>query len=65
MPTQLSMKILLDARQLLAYYNLEQYPETKLFYGPMFSDMYAGQDDLEPYIDDKPGMRETKKQDAM
>ena len=41
-------------RQLLAYYNLEQYPETKLFYGPMFSDMYAGQDDLEPYIDDKP-----------
>ena len=43
-----------DARQLLAYYNLEQYPETKLFYGPMFSDMYAGQDDLEPYIDDKP-----------
>ena len=43
-----------DARQLLAYYNLEQYPETKLFYGPMFSDMYAGQDDQEPYIDDKP-----------
>ena len=42
------------ARQLLAYYNLEQYPETKLFYGPMFSDMYAGQDDQEPYIDDKP-----------
>ena len=43
-----------DARQLLAYYNLEQYPETKLFYGPMFSDMYAGQDRDEPYIDDKP-----------
>ena len=43
-----------DARQLLAYYNLEQYPETKLFYGPMFSDMYAGQDLYEPYIDDKP-----------
>ena len=43
-----------DARQLLAYYNLEQYPETHLFYGPMFSDMYAGQDDAEPYIDDKP-----------
>ena len=43
-----------DARQLLAYYNLEQYPETKLFYGPMFSDMYAGQDEQEPYIDDKP-----------
>lgn len=43
-----------DARQLLAYYNLEQYPETKLFYGPMFSDMYVGQDEEEPYIDDKP-----------
>ena len=43
-----------DARLLLAYYNLEQYPETKLFYGPMFSDMYAGQDEQEPYIDDKP-----------
>ncbi len=43
-----------DARLLLAYYNMEQYPETKLFYGPMFSDAYAGQDPLEPYIDDKP-----------
>ncbi|MBF12491.1 MAG: hypothetical protein CMC63_09980 [Flavobacteriaceae bacterium] len=43
-----------DARLLLAYYNLEQYPETKLFYGPMFSDVYAGQDPDEPYIDDKP-----------
>jgi hypothetical protein len=43
-----------DARLLLAYYNLEQYPETKLFYGPMFSDIYAGQDPTEPFIDDKP-----------
>ena len=43
-----------DARQLLAYYNMEQYPETKLFYGPMFSDIYAGQDPNQPYIDDKP-----------
>jgi len=43
-----------DARLLLAYYNLEQYPETHLFYGPMFSDIYAGQDATEPYIDDKP-----------
>ena len=43
-----------DARLLLAYYNMEQYPETKLFYGPMFSDVYAGQDPIEPYIDDKP-----------
>ena len=43
-----------DARALLAYYNLEQYPETHLFYGPLFSDMYAGQDETSPYIDDKP-----------
>ena len=50
-----------DARQLLAYYNLEQYPETKLFYGPMFSDMYAGQDEQEPYIDDKPKYERDKK----
>lgn len=43
-----------DARQLLAYYNLEQYPETHLFYGPMYSDAFAGQDPDDPYMDDKP-----------
>ena len=43
-----------DARALLAYYNLEQYPETHLFYGPMYTDMYAGQDENNPYKDDKP-----------
>lgn len=43
-----------DARLLLAYYNLEQYPETHLFYGPMYSDAFAGQDPVNPYIDDKP-----------
>ena len=43
-----------DARALLAYYNLEQYPETHLFYGPLFSDIYSGQDENEPYVDDKP-----------
>ena len=43
-----------DARSLLAYYNLEQYPDTYLFYGPMFTDAYAGQDQDEPYKDDKP-----------
>ena len=43
-----------DARLLLAYYNLEQYPDTHLFYGPMFSDVYAGQDPDIPFIDDKP-----------
>lgn len=43
-----------DARSLLAYYNLEQYPETHLFYGPMYTDMYAGQDEKDPYKDTKP-----------
>ena len=43
-----------NARALLAYYNLEQYPETHLFYGPMYTDMYAGQDEENPYKDDKP-----------
>ena len=43
-----------DARALLAYYNLEQYPDTHIFYGPMYSDAYAGQDRLNPYKNDKP-----------
>ncbi|NRA92250.1 MAG: DUF2723 domain-containing protein, partial [Psychroserpens sp.] len=42
-----------DARRLLAYYNLEQYPETHLFYGPQFTELYSGQDKVEPNIDDK------------
>ncbi|WP_282133931.1 glycosyltransferase family 117 protein [Seonamhaeicola maritimus] len=43
-----------SARELLAYYNLEQYPETHLFYGPMFTDQYASLDENNPYIDGKP-----------
>ena len=43
-----------SARELLAYYNLEQYPKTYLFYGPQFTDQYAGLDDENPYKDDKP-----------
>ena len=43
-----------SARELLAYYNLEQYPETHLFYGPQFTDQYAGLDENNPYVDDKP-----------
>ncbi|WP_296382134.1 DUF2723 domain-containing protein [Winogradskyella sp.] len=42
-----------DARELLAYYNLEQYPETHLFYGPQFTEIYSGQDEDKPFIDDK------------
>ncbi len=43
-----------NARELLAYYNREQYPETHLFYGPQFTEMYSGLDENNPYIDDKP-----------
>ena len=43
-----------SARELLAYYNLEQYPKTHLFYGPQFTDQYAGLDQNHPFTDDKP-----------
>ena len=43
-----------NARELLAYYNREQYPESHLFYGPQFSEIYAGLDEDNPYLDDKP-----------
>lgn len=42
-----------NARELLAYYNREQYPETHLFYGPQFTSDYAGLDADNPYKDDK------------
>ncbi|HAT63023.1 MAG TPA: hypothetical protein DCS66_00255, partial [Flavobacteriaceae bacterium] len=43
-----------NARELLAYYNREQYPETHLFYGPQFTEAYVGLDSQNPYKDDKP-----------
>jgi Protein O-mannosyl-transferase TMEM260-like len=43
-----------NARELLAYYNREQYPETHLFYGPQFTEAYVGLDARNPYKDDKP-----------
>lgn len=43
-----------NARELLAYYNLEQYPETHLFYGPQFTEIYSQLDENNPYEDDKP-----------
>ena len=43
-----------SARELLAYYNLEQYPKTHLFYGPLFTDQYSGLDEENPYKDDNP-----------
>ncbi|MGB0185662.1 MAG: DUF2723 domain-containing protein [Flavobacteriaceae bacterium] len=50
-----------SARELLAYYNLEQYPETHLFYGPQFTDQYAGLDENQPYVDDKPKYEKDEK----
>ncbi|MCR5860730.1 DUF2723 domain-containing protein [Flavobacterium sp. J372] len=43
-----------DAAEVLAYYNREQYGEQKLFYGPMYTDEYAGLDKVRPYEDEKP-----------
>jgi hypothetical protein len=43
-----------DAAEVLAYYNREQYGVNPLFYGPQFSDMFAGLDADEPYLDKAP-----------
>lgn len=50
-----------SARELLAYYNLEQYPETHLFYGPLFTDIYTSSDEDEPFVDDKPKYEKDEK----
>lgn len=51
-----------DAAEVLAYYNREQYGEQKLFYGPMYTDSYAGLDPINPYEDEKPNyQRDYKK----
>ncbi|MGG5486836.1 protein O-mannosyl-transferase family [Gaetbulibacter sp. PBL-D1] len=50
-----------SARELLAYYNLEQYPETHLFYGPLFTEQYTGYDANQPFIDDKPKYEKDEK----
>ncbi len=44
-----------DARSLLAYYNREQYPGVDSpVYGGMYSEIFAGLDENNPYKDDKP-----------
>lgn len=43
-----------DAAEVLAYYNREQYGVNPLFYGPQFSDMFAGLDPETPYLDKAP-----------
>lgn len=43
-----------DAREVLAYYNREQYGVNPLFYGPQYSDTFAGLDKDNPYLDKAP-----------
>ena len=43
-----------DARELLAYYNREQYGHNPLLYGPQFTEQYADIERTDPYRDDKP-----------
>lgn len=43
-----------DAREVLAYYNREQYGINPLFYGPQYSDSFAGLDEDTPYLDKAP-----------
>ncbi|MGV9003070.1 glycosyltransferase family 117 protein [Flavobacterium sp.] len=43
-----------DAAEVLAYYNREQYGANPLFYGPQYTDTFAGLDPDEPYLDKAP-----------
>lgn len=43
-----------DAREVLAYYNREQYGVNPLFYGPQYTDTFAGLDKETPYLDKAP-----------
>ncbi|MCK8142190.1 DUF2723 domain-containing protein [Flavobacterium sp. I-SCBP12n] len=43
-----------DAREVLAYYNREQYGVNPLFYGPQYTENFAGLDKNNPYLDQAP-----------
>ncbi|HWR93624.1 MAG TPA: DUF2723 domain-containing protein [Flavobacterium sp.] len=43
-----------DAAEVLAYYNREQYGVNPLFYGPQYTDYFAGLDKDTPYLDKAP-----------
>jgi len=43
-----------DAAEVLAYYNREQYGVNPLFYGPQYTDTFAGLDADQPYLDKAP-----------
>lgn len=43
-----------DAREVLAYYNREQYGASPLFYGSQYTENFAGLDPNNPYLDKAP-----------
>ncbi|WP_338647177.1 DUF2723 domain-containing protein [Flavobacterium sp. KS-LB2] len=43
-----------DAAEVLAYYNREQYGVNPLFYGPQYTEAFAGLDKNNPYLDKAP-----------
>ena len=43
-----------DAREVLAYYNREQYGVNPLFYGPQYTEAFSGLDENNPYLDKAP-----------
>lgn len=43
-----------DAREVLAYYNREQYGASPLFYGSQYTEAFAGLDPNNPYLDKTP-----------
>ena len=43
-----------DAREVLAYYNREQYGSNPLFYGSQYTEAFAGLDKNNPYLDKAP-----------
>ncbi|TDE05207.1 glycosyltransferase family 117 protein [Flavobacterium sandaracinum] len=43
-----------DAREVLAYYNREQYGVNPLFYGPQYTEAFSGLDEDTPYLDKAP-----------
>ena len=50
-----------DAREVLAYYNREQYGSNPLFYGPQYTEAFAGLDKNNPYLDKAPNFERNYK----
>jgi len=50
-----------NAADVLAYYNREQYPQQRTFYGPMYTEAYVGLDPDTPFTDAKPNYERNEK----